>query len=322
MKDNQIIIHFSNVLSAFLGTTVYPEDIYDTRSAGWYYYFPKGFAKMPTLLSHYRGRFFVVLPGDDVDKLLSGAVTPDSYILSSEWAIGYYQGGYSPIDGAWLTPVGHIDTYFSRNYAHIMRCMTVARACGYRADAETCKVCPVYDCPFSQHKQGDLEKYKKHDFRDDLIIALADRISEELGFEVKGVMAHHHRPGLENVVTIEAAYSPNSVTISIPSEILMDLLYYPMVERDFANMAQHFEFKIDHMDISDKENPHWETIDIPSGKNARDFMLRFWAKHAAQKWVKDALNESQEVPESEETLGIVKAQPNFIVRFFRNLFKK
>lgn len=322
MKNNPIIVAFANCLSTFLGVRVYPEDIYDTRSAGWYYYFPENFAKMPTLLAHYRGRFFVVLPGDDVDKLLSKSVSPREYILSSNWAIGYYQGGGSPIIGAWFTPVGRIISCFSQRYARIMRCMTNARASGYRADSETCSECAVADCPFSQHKQckDAWDIYRKTDYRYKLIEALADRISEELGFEVKGVEAHHHMPCWENVVAIEASFSPNSVSISIPSEMLMDLLYNPG-ERDFSDMARHLELKLSHLNMSDSEHPHWEIIDIP-GENAREFILRFWMSHNPHEWVKDALKEAPEVPVSEEPLNIVEAQPNFIVRILRKLFKK
>lgn len=213
--------------------------------SGYYYYIQALRDGYPLLAMHYRGPLMLVLPYADYQRLENGEVSVDSYIDESHWNYGYYWGGGSPIGGAYWQPLEettgiHEKEKISR-YLRILSCRTMRRASGYNPSPENCAACQLIEtgCPLSPCNQtGNWEnEVEEVDYRLKLIDAVAQRIRDELGFEPVSWRAHL---GERKSLKLSPGFLPNEVQISLPAEILNNLLDQPG-ERDWEELAQNFE---------------------------------------------------------------------------------
>ena len=240
------IITLANALTQITGLYVSPEHIH--QSSRRYYYIPEAKANHPLFLHHYRGPFFVDLPKEDFDKIVSGEITPEEYIENANWCFGYYWGGGSMVSGGYFTPMDIHDKEKVLRYMRILACTGCARVSGYRPTEERCSTCELDTCPFSQFKEhSSADEFNLPDDRLVLFEALNQLIQDKYGYKLHGMSSSDTLA--YNEVMLSPNYSEETFQLVISDELAFDLLAHPKTTdfgwREFSQtlktyLAKHF----------------------------------------------------------------------------------
>lgn len=148
-------------------------------SEGRYYYTQAPEEGFPMLLRHYRGVYCLDIHPRDFKKLEMGEITPQEYINSAKFLVGYYWGGGSVFYGAYYQPLDIVNKKEEvQRYLQILNCRGNRRSSGHTPDFEECTNCSVEKCPMSNFKNGAWDKeIQEVDYRKDFYKALVIRMN-------------------------------------------------------------------------------------------------------------------------------------------------
>lgn len=239
----------SQKLYELTGHRVANYNIYSDEQ-GWYYYIQAKSLKenYPLIMNHYRGQLFAVIPLEDYQKLDAGTISPTAYIESAFWNFGYYWGGGSLLGGVFWKPLettaGIHDKEYVKRYLSILACRTHRNSCGYMPPRDQCSRCFVKQCPFSEVEEKNRgasweNEVNEHDYRVDMLKAVKERVKEDLGIEVSGLLCYEG----ENALLIPHTWKKEACMLYLPATLTNDLLYNPG-ERDWKSMAKNMQLEL------------------------------------------------------------------------------
>lgn len=285
---------FSHKLYELVGHRVANYNIYSDEN-GWYYYIQAQSLEInhPLVMNHYRGQLFVVIPLKDYQKLDSGTISIASYIENAYWNFGYYWGGGSLLGGVFWKPLetttGIHNKEYVKRYLSILACRTHRNSCGYMPPEDQCRRCYLKQCPFSEVEEKNRgaswkNEVDEHDYRIDMLKAVAERVKEDLGIEVSELLCHTG----ENALLIPHTWKKGECTLYLPVTLTNDLLYNPG-ERDWKTIAENFQLELGVLFDKNKR----VLIDSQSDNN---FCQRFWESFFSQNEDKpEVLKEKQNI---------------------------
>lgn len=269
----------SEILTELIGYPLLPQNIV-SDDPGFYYYIRNLQPRHPICVMDYhvaplgRPQLLLVLPCADYRRAEEGRIFAAEYADTSSFSFGYYWGG-GTIYGVYWQPLeqgtGIKNTDRIRRYLWQMACRTYRHSLGHEVPQKLCADCPLEAeaCLYSPLNQSGTRvcEFVELDRRQELRDALADRVKNELGFEVYDFMSH---TGAKNMVQLYAGYRPGTVRIFASQELLNEMLYYPEVERDFAKLASSLRLirKRRDSDISAEIDPEMD--------NQHQSCLTFW----------------------------------------------
>lgn len=265
---------FSQKLFELTGHRVANYNIYSDEQ-GWYYYIQAQslMANHPLIINHYRGQLFAVIPLKDYQELDAGKILPASYIENAYWSFGYYWGGGSLLGGVFWKPLentaGIHDKEYVKRYLSILACRTHRNSCGYMPPRDQCSRCHVKQCPFSEVEEKSRgaswkNEVNEHDYRVDMLKAVEERVKEELGFEVSGLICYKG----ENALLIPHNWKKETCTLYLPVTLTNDLLYNPG-ERDWKKIAKNMQLELGVLFDKDKRV-------LVDSQSDSDFCRKFW----------------------------------------------
>lgn len=254
---------------------------------GWYYYIQAKSleVKHPLIMNHYRGQLFAVIPLKDYQELDAGRISPTSYIENAYWNFGYYWGGGSLLGGVFWTPLettaGIHNTEYVKRYLSILACRTHRNSCGYMPPADQCSRCFVKQCPFSEVEEKNRgasweNEVSEHDYRVDMLKAVAERVKEDLGFEVYGLLCHKG----ENALLVPHNWKKETCTLYLPVTLTNDLLYNPG-ERDWKGIAKKMQLELGVLFDPNKRV-------LVDSQSDNEFCQKFWESCFMREEDKDA----------------------------------
>lgn len=312
---------FGNKMAELTGFYIGSDHIHSDED-GWYYYIQKKslLEKHPLLLNHYRGPLFVVIPYKEYYELENGTMDPEQYIDEAFWSFGYFWGGGSMLGGSFWQPLeegtGIHNKEVVNRYLRILSCRTSRNSSGHLANEETCTKCPVQKCPFSrfpvknENASWDNE-VKEHDYREDLYLAMKERISEELNLKAFSPICYDG----ENALLIPNVIESECCSLYLPVSLTNDILYHPG-DRDWKKIAQSLKFEL---------GVFWKEERIIIGDECEvpksEFCRNFWSAFGiTDQWYKK--DEQEEEPEevqedTQEKENFATKMKNFFGKFFR-----
>lgn len=265
---------FSHKLFDLTGHRVANYNIHSDEH-GWHYYIQAKSLMInhPLVMNHYRGQLFVVIPLKDYQELDTGVISPNAYIENAYWNFGYYWGGGSLLGGVFWSPLestaGIHNKELVQRYLSILGCRTHRNSCGYMPTEEQCKRCHVKQCPFSEIEEKNRDaswknEVNEHDYRVDMLNAMAERVKEELEIEVCGLLCYEG----ENALLIPHTWKKEACTLYLPYSLTNDLLYNPG-ERDWKNIAKSMQLELGVLFDREKRV-------LLNSKSDAEFCKKFW----------------------------------------------
>lgn len=277
--------------------TVHPQMIGNDDTTGFFYYIPrKSLLEFhPLLLVDYHAMpgythpLILIMSHKDWGMLEQNAMSVEEYIENSSWNFGYFWGGGNMFTGIYWKPFdekGIHDIVTIQRYMTILQCRTALRSSGYMATKEQCSQCIVENCPFNQSHTGvaDWEnEVQETDERLDFLNAVCNMLTKRYGLNVRSCYSSSETG--ENSIFVYPDAKKNTVSINLPSNILVDLLYHPG-KYDFEELINNIPIKAGipwYTDINRVTIPA-QHIDVP--KNATlEFFHEYWKNtHFASEW--------------------------------------
>ena len=246
---NNNIKKFAEEVSEVIGRKVGEENIHP-MDKGRYFYTQAPKKGSPMLMHHYRGPFFIDIHPDDYEEIQTGVVSPEEYIQTANWQVGYFWGGGSMIGGGYYQPMdidGQSDEV--RRYLQILSCRGAKQSNGYMPKETACRECFVDHCPFSRFKQGNWEEeaIKEIDPRVGLYNALCERFEKENpGNCLRTFYCGDTIPEDEVWVTPFGRYDANekfAFSVSVSSKLIRSLLMRELKVEEFAKLKKSLHFK-------------------------------------------------------------------------------
>lgn len=245
MKENQYLKVFCEEVSRITGQTITEEHVHSAIPWSRYYYVQAPEKGSPMLLHHYRGPFFVDLHPEDYKAIEKGEISPQEYIHSANWQVGYFWGGGSMIGGGYYQPMDLISQQEEvRNYLTELACRGAYRSSGCKPKDERCSSCQAKkNCFFWK---GEAEP-REYDPRLELFQALRQRLEKEVpGYTLQGFICD---AGEKETIVLQPNCRFESEDkfsfLAIASEkVIRDLLMRKVAPKDWDEYAQSFKFKV------------------------------------------------------------------------------
>ena len=289
-----------------------------------FYYTQAAIEMSPMLLHHYRGPFFVDMHPEDLRKLKTGEISAHDYIHKANWLVGYYWGGGSMVGGGYYQPmdiIGNQDEV--RKYLKILSCRGITGACHYMPSEEKCAKCPLTECWFSEHKEGNREDdIPEPDPRHDLFNAFLSRFEKEYpDYTLRGFLCSDSLEDDQAFVSANGHYSeddPYSFRIYASDNVIRSILMHTVTPEDWDEYAATFKFvmKVGE-DYRHEVTP--ETLAQAADENDYEKKWKKEEEERARLAAEDAFD--FDTPVASRTVG--EAIGDFfkgIVDFFKNIF--
>ena len=234
----KFIESLANILSQKTGLCITADHVH--KASRREYYIPEAEAGKPLVLHHYRGPFFLEIPGEDWEKLEKGILSPEDYVETSKWHYGYYWGGGSMIGGGYFRPLeeglGINEKERISRFMRVIQCEGKNLASGFYPTEETCMRCMVTDCPFSNYK-GNKGNYAGEIPRKDARVTFLTELEKQIrGPYVINILCSSSTVVAKDEVILCPSTWSRSFRAYVGDELVRYLLYNP--ECDVATIAK------------------------------------------------------------------------------------
>ncbi len=241
---NSNIEKFAQELTNITGVNITVDHIHP-QTTGREYYVQAPISGAPMLLHHYRGPFFVDIHPNDYEKMERGEISPNEYIATANWQVGYYWGGGS-IYGGYYQPLDIVGRQEEvKRYLKILSCRGARNSSGYQASEERCSKCSVEACPFSRYKIGFWEnELQEPDNRQVFYKAFYKSFEEEHpDYIIRGFLPSNTVRDDTIVLIPNCRYEEEetqNLHIYVSNNLVRDILMHKVVTENWDEYAKKF----------------------------------------------------------------------------------
>lgn len=287
---------------------------------GRYYYTQGPEEGFPLLLHHYRGVYCVDIHPNDYKKLETGEITPQEYIGSAKFLVGYYWGGGSAVTGGYYQPLDIVNKKAEvQRYLKILRCRGNYRSSGHTPNFDECVNCNVENCPFSKFKEGSWDnEMQEYDPRKDFYKALVSKMSYQ-SYKISGLYTEKLVRGeSDNCIYLLPSVGAFNDEITrletyIPENVMRGLMKHEIMPESWEEYIEQFEILVFDHYLREYVPATAENIN-----NSIQFVKRMYASNRRERAGENAHTDNSKVKKTKvtENTGLLAK----VKTFFGGLF--